>query len=132
MVACEGHVEALAKSGEHTDGLQTSHGHKDAEEEQNGRHVDARQHVSDALLHGSLLLFFLQAGIEHFSNGPKHAEHQQDANERRQMGDALEDRNEDQTAHTQEEDGLALLRGERAGLEAVGLFLGEGKFAFQR
>ena len=48
------------------------------------------------------------------------------------MGDALEDGHEDQSAHTEEEDGLALAGGEQAGLEAECLVLGEREFAFQR
>ena len=46
--------------------------------------------------------------IEDFSDGPQEAEHEEDTYKGRKMGDALEDRNEDEATHTEEEDQLAL------------------------
>ena len=50
----------------------------------------------------------MEMTIEHLCGGPENAEHEEDAYERRQVCDALEDRHEDQTAHTDYEDSLTL------------------------
>ena len=50
----------------------------------------------------------MQTAIEHLGSSPQHTQNQEDAYEWRQVGNALEDRNEDQTANTQPEHSLAL------------------------
>ncbi len=132
MVALEGHVESFSQLREHADGLQTGHGHQNAEEEQNRGHIDARQHIRHALLHGTFLFFLFQAGVEHLCHRPEHAQHEQNADERRQVGNRLENRHENQSAHTEEENRFALAGRKLAGLETLRLLLGEGQFALQR
>ena len=87
MVAVEPYVEALAELCQHAYGLKTCHGHKDSEEEEDGRHIDAREHVGDALLHSALLRYVRQAAVEHLRNGPQQTQDEHDAHEWRQMGD---------------------------------------------
>ena len=56
----------------------------------------------------------MEMTIEHLCGGPENAENEEDAYERRQMCDALEDGHENQTAHTDYEDSLTLCLGEVA------------------
>ena len=132
VIALESHVETLAKRGQHADGLQTSHSHQNAEEEQNRGHIDARKHIRHALLHRPFLFFFLQIGIENFRHRPQNAQNEQDADERRQMGQRLENRHENQAAHTEEENHFPLFLSEFAGLKTMCLVLRERQFSLQR
>ena len=54
--------------------------------------------------------------MEDLSDCPQHAEHEQDAHKRGQMGDGLEDGHEAETAHAEPEDRVALGLGELAHL----------------
>ena len=109
MVAVEGFVEAFAQTGKHADFLQYGHGHQDAEEEHNGAEVDAGQQVAHTLGHS---VVFGCVMMEDFGDCPEDTQHEQDAHERRQMGECLEDRNKDETAHAEPEDDVALHLGE--------------------
>ena len=55
-----------------------------------------------------VLALLMNARVEDLRHRPKHTQNQQDAYKRRQMGDGLEDRHEDQSAHAKEKDGLTL------------------------
>ena len=63
--------------------------------------------------------------MEDLGHGPQYAEHEEDAHERRKMGDALEDGHKDQTAYAEPEDDVALNLGELAdfGGDEVLLFI---------
>ena len=115
VVAVEGCVEPFAEGGEHADFLQARNGHKYAEEEEYRAHVDARYDVCYALLRSALVVVFGQVAVEYLSGRPQHAEHQQYAYERGQMGDRLEYGDEHQSAYADPEHGLALPVGEVVG-----------------
>ena len=51
----------------------------------------------------------MQTAIEHLGSSPQHTQNQEDAYEWRQVGNALEDRNEDQTANTNWDQGILTL-----------------------
>ena len=108
MVAIEGHVESLAELGQHTNRLQASHGHEDAEEEENRTHIDTGEQARHTLLQALAVLGAMEIAVEDLRHRPQRAEHQEDADKRRKVGDALEDGNEEQTADTDPEHNLAL------------------------
>ena len=108
MVAIEGHVESLAELGQHTNRLQASHGHEDAEEEEDRTHIDTGEQARHTLLQALAVLGAMEIAVEDLRHRPQRAEHQEDADKRRKMGDALEDGNEEQTADTDPEHDLAL------------------------
>ena len=62
-------------------------------------------------------MLLMDAGIEYLGHRPQHAKYEQDADKRWQVGDGLEYRYEDESAHAEEEDNLAL-----SGRQAVALF----------
>ena len=107
MVTLEHDVEALAQLYEHANGFETGHCHEYAKEEEYGAHIDARQHVGHAFLHSTLLLGMAKVAVEYFAHRPKHAQHEQYAYKRGQMGNALEYGYKDEATHAQEEYYLA-------------------------
>ena len=70
MVAVECGVESVAKEFECAYRFKTCHCHKDAEEEENGAHVDARQHVGDTFLHSSVFFGKGKVGVEYLGYCP--------------------------------------------------------------
>ena len=122
VVAGEGFVKTLAEGGENADFLKYGNGHEDAEEEHDGGEVYAGQQVADALGHGVVLSGVV---VEYFGYGPQDAEHQQDAHERRQVGERLEDGHEAEAANAEPEDDVALALGKLRdiGLRQVLLFV---------
>lgn len=59
-------------------------------------------------LHSTLLLGMTKVAVEYFAHRPKHAQHEQYAYKRGQMGNALEYGHKDEATHAQEEYYLAL------------------------
>ena len=114
MVAVEYGVEALAKSCQNANLREASYSHEDAEEEEDGRHVNTREQVAHTLLGSLVVVSAVQVAVEHLSSSPQNAKYEQYAYERRQMGDALEDRHKHQSAYTDNEYSLALSVGEVA------------------
>ena len=69
--------------------------------------------------------------VEHFRHRPQQTQYKQDAHERWQMGDGLEDWHEDESAHAKEEHHLALRCRQSAGSHRLCLFSGEGELSLQ-
>ena len=130
-VVCVRHfIQPLAKGGEYAGFLQSGHSQQDAEEEEDGGHVDLPEDARDALLHRAVAV--LPAAIEHFCERPKRSEHQEDAHEGGQVGEAVEDGHKEQAAHTETEDAVALDFGELMPRSGLGSFArGRGEFAFE-
>ena len=105
VVALEGGVESLAQHGEYANFLQYGNSHEDAEEEHDGGEVDLGHDVADTLGHGVVLSGVV---MEDFRSSPQDAQYQEDAHERWQMGEGLEDRYEDKTTYAQPKDDVAL------------------------
>ena len=103
MVTLEYDIERLAQQGKSTNGLQTSYSHEDAKEEEDGIHIDAREHLRHTLLGIGIVGGILTLLIENLCDRPEHTQYKQDAYERRQMGNRLKDRYEDQTTNAKEE-----------------------------
>ena len=136
MITAEPHIEILAQHRQHANRFQTTHSHQDAQEEEDRVHINARQHLRHALLStavvGHILVLLVDTDIEDLRHRPQHAKHEQDAHKRRQMGNGLEDRYKDQTAHAEEEDYLALGSAQAVGLLLDGHLLRSSQFALQR
>ena len=113
MIPLEGCVKALTQHGEHAYLLQHGDSHQYAQEEHNRREVNAGEQVAHTLGHCVILRRVI---VEYLRHRPEHAEHQQDAHERGQMGDRLEHRHEAQPAHAKPEDDIPLGFGELADL----------------
>ena len=77
-------------------------------------------------------MVLMNADIENLRHRPEHAQHEQDAHERGQMGNGLEDGHEDQSTDTQEEDGLALSSREAVAILSRGHFLRGCQLALER
>ena len=112
MIAIECCVKTFAKEFKGSDGFKTCHCHKNAKEEEDSAHVDAREHVGDAFLHTASLFGQCKVGIENLSDCPQNAENEQNADEGRQVGDGLEYWHKYESAYAKEEYGLALSLGE--------------------
>lgn len=108
VVAVKPDVQSAAEQVQCANLFQCGDSHEDAEEEENRAHVDAGEHVGHAFLHATFFAGFRQVTIEHLRHGPEHAQHEQDADEGRQVCDAFEDGNEDETADAEEEDEFSL------------------------
>lgn len=107
VIAIEDVIQTLAHYRQHAYLLQARYSHEDAEEEEDGAHVDARDDVDNALLRAAVGAVFLVA-VEQFGDQPKQAEHQKYADKRGDMREGLEDGDEHQSAYTDPEDCLAL------------------------
>ena len=94
-------VEPLAECGEHAGLLKGGHGQKDAEEEEDGGHVDAREQGGD--LEVRVLAEHGVAVAAVFADHPQHAQSQQDAHEGGKAGEHAEDGHEDEAAHAEAE-----------------------------
>ena len=119
-------VEPAGNRTQNTCRFQYGHGHEDTEEEENRGHVDARDDLRDTVFFG----FFEHFVVVHdFGENPQDTQHEENADERRHVGDGLEYGHEDETAHTEEEDGFLLSRRNEvaAGDDAVSF----GQFAFE-
>ena len=63
VVAMEGMVEALSHDRQHAHLLQAGHRHQDAEEEEDGAHIDSAQQLhSDRIIYASLIILAANAG----------------------------------------------------------------------
>ena len=105
MVTLEGRVENLTQQREHTYLLKYGNSHQDTQEEHDGGKVDLRQQIRDALGHRIVLSGIV---VEDLRHRPKDTKHEQDTHKRRQMGQRLEDRYEDETTDTQPENDITL------------------------
>ena len=104
----EGAVEAGGEGSEDTGDLETAHGHEDAEEEEDGGSVDV---LESGDCGGQLVAGFLILAADDFGGHPKDGEAEEHAEVGGQMGDGLEDGDEDEGADTHEEDELAQTHG---------------------
>ena len=99
-------VQPVGHVGQHAAGLQRAHGHQDAEEKENRRHVDVLEDFGyarlDRLLHVADAAF---AVVDDFSQNPHESQRHHHAHVGRQSGEALEHRHEQQTydAHDKDE-----------------------------
>ena len=105
VIAVRGFVERLSEGSQNARFLQGGHSHQDAEEEEDGAHVDAFEQLRHAHLH-ALVDMALRA-VEKFRDAPEQTQHEQDAHERRQTREETEDGHEDEAAHTDEEHHVA-------------------------
>ena len=118
VVAVEPFVQPQAELRKYAYHFQTGHGHEDAQEKEDGAHVNAREHIGDALLCAAVVAAVGQVAVEYLRYGPQYAEYKQDAYERRQVGDALEYGHEDEAAYAQEKYDFTLTGGQ-TGVGAV-------------
>ena len=109
MIAAAYTVEPLTHSHKHSDLLEARHGHKNAQEEHDGAHVDAREQLAHTLLGAA---FLAQVGIKQFGQYPQHAQHQQDAHERWQVSEGVENGYKDESTHAYDEHKPSLPYGE--------------------
>ena len=118
MIAARDTVEPLSHSREDAYLLEAIDGHQDAQEKEYRRHVDVRQQACDTV---GCLLLDPEVGIEQLGGHPQQTQDEQDAHERRQVGEIAEDGDEYQSAHSQHKDCLALPCGQLllAGGDAV-------------
>ena len=99
-------VQPVGHVGQHAAGLQRAHGHQDAEEKENRRHVDVLEDFGyarlDRLLHVADAAF---AVVDDFGQNPHESQRHHHAHVGRQFGEALEHRHEQQTydAHNKDE-----------------------------
>ena len=114
MVAIEYDVQALTQSSQYANLSQARYCHQDTEEEEDGTHINTRKQPGYSLLSTLGISSTMQTAIENFGSSPENTQYQKDSYEWRQVGDTLEDRNEDQTAYSQPEHCLALTFGEIA------------------
>jgi len=114
VVAIEHDVQALTQSSQYTNLSQARYCHQDTEEEEDGTHINTRKQLGYSLLSALGISSTMQTAIENFGSSPENAQYQKDSYEWRQVGDTLEDRNEDQAAYSQPEHCLALTFGEIA------------------
>lgn len=98
-------VEELGHLGQDAGALQRGYRHQDAEEEEDGRHVDVLEHLRYAVLDGLLDAALLV--VDDFGEHPHHAQRNHHPHVGGQMGDALEDRHEEQAEDADHEDELA-------------------------
>ena len=115
VVAMEGMVEALSHDRQHAHLLQAGHRHQDAEEEEDGAHIDAAQQLADPLAHVACCLGPFRQAEEQLRHRPKNGKNKQNAHKRGQVGEVAEDGHEDETTHAEQEDRLVLPSREHAG-----------------
>lgn len=63
-------VEPLAEDLKSASGSDSVDGNEDAEEEEDGAHVDAREHVGHALLRAAVVTSVGEVAVEYFRYGP--------------------------------------------------------------
>ena len=73
-----------------------------------------------------------EATVEHLGHNPQQAQYEQDAHKRRQMGDSLEYRHEDEASHAEIEHRLALSVGKVLNIGVLLANLGNVHRALQR
>ena len=95
----EGVVEATGKATQDAGHLKAAHGHQDAEEEEDGGSVDMLQRGDGGR---QLVAFFLIFAADDFGGEPQHGQAEEHAQIGRQMGDGLEDGDENQCGDTHE------------------------------
>lgn len=108
MVALEDDIESAAEAMEHSYLLKTCDSHEYAEEEEDRSHIDIAYEVDDAARHS--LTRSVDLTIENLAERPQTAKNEKDADERWKICEIAEDRHKHETAHTNEEDCLALSR----------------------
>src|SRR5574343_676930 len=113
VLAADAVVQPLRQRAQNVRVFQRCHGKQDADEKDQRTHVDFGQRVGQRQV--LLVLVFLVA-MDDIADQPEDAEAEQDAHERRQMGDRLEGRYGDQDADAQIEHQVAL---ELGGLDAM-------------
>ena len=74
----------------------------------------------------------MDAAIEYFCDRPEHTEHKQNAHKRWQVGNGLEDRHENETTDTKEEDSLTLAGRQKVTIIVNNRFLCKREGALQR
>ena len=82
VVAMEGMVEALSHDRQHAHLLQAGHRHQDAEEEEDGAHIDAAQQLADPLAHVACCLGPFRQAEEQLRHRPKNGKDKQNAHKR--------------------------------------------------
>ena len=70
MILIKYSVKCTSHRSEYTNFFETSHGHQDAKEEQNGAHVDAAQQVGNALLERHVFVIMMQSAVEYLGYCP--------------------------------------------------------------
>ena len=70
MILIKYRVKCTSHRSEYTNFFETSHGHQDAKEEQNGAHINATQQIGNTLLECHFFLMAMQFAVEYLGNCP--------------------------------------------------------------
>lgn len=96
-----GSVEPLGEVAEETDTAESADGQEDTEEEEDARHIDSSEDGENS---GAGTCLFIESMADAFGDEPEDSEGDDHADEGREMGDGLEDRDTEESDETDAEE----------------------------